>query len=160
MKNQRPSALAIGIGAVAGLRPMTAYAVIALALERGWIRPWNSPLAGIVSGSASKRITELAMAELIADKLPFTPSRLKVVPLVSRAVSGAICGAAIHSARKRMLSTGALVGGLAAIGAAVAAYQARRRLSRDLPDFVVALLEDALAAGGGLVIAALAATLD
>lgn len=160
MGRKHVSALAIGIGAVAGLRPMTAYAVIALALERRWIRPGNSPLVKIISASASKRITELAMAELIADKLPFTPSRLKAVPLASRVVSGAICGAAIHNARKRTLATGALVGGLAAIVAAVAGYQARRKLSRELPDFAVALLEDGLAAGGGLVISKLAATAD
>ena len=92
MRHQHISALTIGIGSVAGLRPMTAYAVVALALERGWIRPSNSPLARIVSARALKRIAELAASELIADKLPFTPSRLHAAPLASRVVSGAICG--------------------------------------------------------------------
>jgi uncharacterized membrane protein len=160
MKSQHASALAIGIGGVAGLRPMTAYAVIALALERRWIRPGDSTLARIISASASKRIAELALAELIADKLPFTPSRLELAPLASRIVSGAICGATIHKARKPTLARGALVGGLAAIAAAVAGHHARRKLNRSLPDFVVALLEDGLAAGGGLVMAALAVTAD
>ena len=117
-------------------------------------------LAGMISGSASRRIVELAMAELIADKFPFTPSRLKMAPLAARIVSGAICGAAIHIARRRTLSTGALVGGLAAISAAVAGYQVRRKLGRDLPDLVLAVLEDVLATGGGLIIAGLAAPLE
>lgn len=143
---------------MAGLRPMTAYAVIALALERGWIRPSNSPLARIVSARALKRIAELAASELIADKLPFTPSRLHAAPLASRVVSGAICGATIHNGRIRILATGALVGGIAAITAAFAAYHARRKLSLHLPGFAVALLEDCLALGGGFAIAALAAT--
>ena len=142
---------------MAGLRPMTAYAIIALALGRGWIRPSNSPLARIVSASALKRIAELAASELIADKLPFTPSRLHAAPLASRAVSGAICGATIHNGRIRILATGALVGGLAAITAAFIAYHTRRKLSLHLPGFAVGVLEDGLALGGGFVVAAFAA---
>src|SRR6266567_6398444 len=66
MKHQYASALAIGMGAVAGLRPMTASAVIAWALKRRWIRPRDSPFARIISASASKRIAKLAISELIA----------------------------------------------------------------------------------------------
>src|SRR5438876_654657 len=66
MKRQHAPALAIGIGAVAGLRPMMAAAVIGWALRRGWIRPGRSPFARIVSGSASKRIAWCAISELIA----------------------------------------------------------------------------------------------
>ena len=160
MKRQQASALAIGIGAVAGLRPMMACAVTAAAVERGWIRGGNSPLARIISASGSKRIRELAIAELIADKLPFTPSRLRVSSLGSRAISGAVCGAAILNTRKGTVAKGALFGGLTAIAAAVASYWARRKLRCDLPDFAVALLEDSIAAGGGLVVVALAAAAD
>jgi uncharacterized membrane protein len=97
---------------------------------------------------------------LIADKLPFTPSRLRVASLGSRAISGAVCGAAILNTRKGTVARGALFGGLTAIAAAVGSYWARRKLARDLPDFAVALLEDSLAAGGGLVVVALASAAD
>jgi uncharacterized membrane protein len=157
MKRQHVPALAIGIGAVAGLRPMMAPAVIAWALRRGWIRPGRSPFARIVSASASKRIAELAISELIADKLPFTRSRLNAAPLVSRIVSGAICGAAIHGTVKRSLAEGAVLGGLGALAGAVTGYYVRQRLNRDMPDFAIALLEDALAVGGGAIIVALVA---
>jgi hypothetical protein len=61
MKRKHAPALAIGIGAAAGLRPMTTLAVIAWALRRGSIRPGRSPFVGIVSASASKRLAELAI---------------------------------------------------------------------------------------------------
>lgn len=166
MKQQHTFALAIGMGAVAGLRPMTAYAVVALSLKRRWISRRSSPFGGIISANASKTLAKIAMSELIADKLPFTPSRLKVLkvlkvaPLASRVVSGVICGATIQSARERPVATGAILGGLASIAAAFAGYRARRRLSQDLPDLAVALMEDALALGGGVVIAAWAAKKD
>ena len=156
MKRSYTPALAVGIGAVAGLRTLAAPAVLAWAAKRRWIRLGSSPLATIVSAKASKRITDFAVSELIADKLPFTPSRLKAGPLASRIVSGAICGATIYGVVKRPLTEGAVLGGLGAIAAAFAGYHMRKRLSRDMPDLAVAVLEDALAIGGGVLITALA----
>jgi uncharacterized membrane protein len=109
----------------------------------------------VISGTASKKITQLAVSELIADKAPFTPSRLKAVPLASRVVSGAICGATIYGVVKRPLSEGAVLGGLGAIAGAFAGYHTRKRLNRDTPDLAVAVMEDAFAIGGGLLVAAL-----
>jgi uncharacterized membrane protein len=114
----------------------------------------------MVSASASKRISEFAISELIADKLPFTRSRLNAAPLASRVVSGAICGAAIHGTLKKPLAQGAVLGGLGALAGAITGYYVRQRLNREMPDFAVALLEDALAVGGGAVITALTATAD
>jgi uncharacterized membrane protein len=152
--------LALSIGAVAGLRPMIASAVIACNYSRGWIRPERSPLARIASSSASKRIAEFAISELIADKLPFTPCRLSAAPLASRIVSGAICGAAIHGTLRRPLAEGVVFGGLGALTGAITGYYVRQRLNRDMPDFAVALLEDALAVGGGAITVALAASAE
>jgi uncharacterized membrane protein len=45
---------------------------------------------------------------------------------------------------------------LGAIAGAFAGYHARKRLSRNMPDLGVAVLEDAFAIGGGVLIAALA----
>jgi len=160
MKCKHAPALAIGIGAAAGLRPMTALALIAWALKRGSIRPGRSPFVGIVSASASKRLAELAISELIADKLPFTQSRLNAAPLASRVVSGAICGAAIHGTLKQPVSEGAVLGGLGAIAAAITAYYVRQRLNREMSDFAIALVEDALAVGVGAVTIAVTAAAE
>jgi uncharacterized membrane protein len=147
-------ALAVGIGAVAGLRTLTAPAVLAWAAKRRWIRMGNSPFATIISAKASKRITDFAVSELIADKLPFTP---KPGPFAARILSCAVCGAAIYSVLKRPLKEGAILGGLGAIAGAFAGYHMRRKLSGDTPHLSVALLEDAVAIGGGILVAALAA---
>ncbi|PYV71009.1 MAG: hypothetical protein DMG96_29835 [Acidobacteria bacterium] len=144
MKHPYTLSLAVGIGAVAGLRPMTAPAVIAWAARRKWIHLGSSPFVTIISAKASRTITELAISELIADKLPFTPSRLNPGPLASRIASGAVCGAAVCGAVKRPFVEGALLGGLGAIAGALAGYHVRKRLSRETPDFAVGLLEDAL----------------
>ena len=157
MKRSYTPALAVGIGAVAGMRALTAPAVLAWAAKRRWIRMGNSPFARIISAKASKRITHLAVSELIADKLPFTPSRLKAGPLASRIVSGAACGATIYGVVEQSLTEGAVLGGVGAIAGAFAGYYMRKRLSRDVPDLGVAVLEDVLAVGGGVLITALAA---
>jgi uncharacterized membrane protein len=155
MKRSYTPGLAVGIGAVAGLRTLTAPAVLAWAAKRRWIRIGNSPFARIISAKASKRITDLAVSELIADKLPFTPSRLKAGPLASRIVSGAVCGATIYGAVKRPVAEGAVLGAVGAIAGALAGYHMRKKLSRDMPNLGVAVLEDALAIGGGILITAL-----
>src|SRR5450432_1983060 len=157
MKRPYTPVLAVGIGAVAGLRALTAPAVLVWAVKRKWIRLRRSPFAAILSAKASKRITGLAVSELIADKLPFTPSRLKAGPLTTRIVSGAVCGATIYGVVKRPLIEGAVLGGVGAIAGAFAGHYTRKRLSHDKPNLGVAVLEDALAIGGGILITALAA---
>lgn len=157
MKRQHAPALAIGIGAVAGLRPMTALALIAWGQKRQWIDSGSSPYSRIISASASKRIAEFAVSELIADKLPFTRGRLGATPLTWRIASGAICGAVLHGTAKRPPAKGAVLGGLGALAGAITGYHVRKRLNRDMPDFAVALLEDALAIGAGVTIVALGA---
>jgi uncharacterized membrane protein len=142
---------------VAGLRTLAAPAVLAWAAKRKWIRLGSSPFATIISAKASKRITDFAVSELIADKLPFTPSRLNPGPFAARIVSGAVCGTTIYGVMKQPLKEGAVLGGLGAIAGAFASYYMRRKLSRNLPELGVALLEDALAIGGGILVTALAA---
>jgi uncharacterized membrane protein len=155
MKPSYTPGLALGIGIVAGLRAFTAPAALSWAAKRRWIRLGNSPFATIISGQASKRIIHLAVTELIADKLPFTPSRLKAGPLASRVVSGAVCGATIYGAVEQPLIEGAILGGVGAIAGAFAGHYGRRKFSRGVPDLGVAVLEDILAIGGAAMLTAL-----
>jgi uncharacterized membrane protein len=157
MKPSYTPVLAVGIGVAAGLRAFTAPAVLTWAAKRRWIRLGGSPFATIISAKASKRITHLAVSELITDKLPFTPSRLKAGPLASRVVSGAVCGATIYGAVEQPLIEGAVLGGVGAIAGAFAGYYGRKRLSRRVPDLRAAVLEDILAIGGAVLLTALAA---
>jgi uncharacterized membrane protein len=150
--------LAVGIGTLAGLRPMTTSAVVAWSAKRRWIDLGSSPFATIISPTASRRITELAVCELIADKFSFTPSRLKAGSLASRIALGAICGAAVCGALRRPGARGALLGGLGAIAGTVGGHYARRCLGRRMPDWAAGLMEDGLAVGGGAFIVALVAS--
>src|SRR5438034_195301 len=122
MKTEQASGLAIGIGVVAGLRPMTALAGMAWAVKRGQIRIPPSPFVWMLSAGTSKKIARLAISELIIDKLPFTPSRLRPKPLTLRIVMGTICGAALYSTAKRSIADGAVLGGAGAIAGSVAGY--------------------------------------
>lgn len=130
-----PYLRALGIGAVAGLRTFTAPAAT-LGIDR---HVWS----GVV--------ILLAAGELIADKLPFVPSRLSPGSLGARLVSGGLCGRAL--ARRfggiDAATAGLIIGALGAAGSAYLGYTIRHALTeRGLPDFLVALVEDSVAVFG------------
>ena len=90
------------------------------------------------------------IGEMVADQLPGIGARIAPGPLVARAVSGALCGAAICTAEGERAEVGALAGGLSAIGSAYAFYHLRRKLgeSQNIPDAALGLAEDAIVFGG------------
>ena len=65
--------LMFGIGVVAGLRSVTAPAVVAWAAHMGWIDLSGSPLAFMGSVWAVGIFTLGALGEFVADQLPATP---------------------------------------------------------------------------------------
>jgi uncharacterized membrane protein len=137
---------AAAIGAVAGLRSMTAPALLSQAARTGSIDLTTGPAAFLGTQKAADIATGLALAELVVDKLPATPDRITPFPLAARAISGAIVGAAVCSARKKDPGPGALVGALAAVGAAFLGFALRRKFTQNakLPGLLVALAEDAI----------------
>ena len=117
------------IGAVSGLRSMTGPAIIAEAAKRNILNLKGTPLAWLATNTAARASTVLAVAELIADKLPFVPARTKAPSLVSRFITGAVCGMALAGRRKRSEQImGAIVGGTAAIAGAYAGYHFRKNV--------------------------------
>ena len=91
---------------------------------------------------------------MVIDKLPSTPNRTRLLGLVGRSVLGGLSGAAVAVAGAQSIALGIVLGVAGAITGAFAGYEVRKRLVRALkvPDFVIALLEDAVAIGGGLLI--------
>jgi uncharacterized membrane protein len=146
--------LAFLIGVVAGLRSLTAPAVVAWAAHRNWLNLHNTPLSFMASTAAVVIFTLLAVAELVADKLPFTPSRLKPPGLIGRIGFGGLSGAGVAVSGAQSIVIGAVLGVVGGIAGAFAGYEVRTRLVKALkvPDLVIALLEDAVAIGGGLFI--------
>jgi uncharacterized membrane protein len=143
--------LAFGIGLVTGLRSMTGPAVVCWAAHMGWLDLEGSRLALMGSTSATYAFSAFAIGELVADKLPFIPNRTSPGPLFGRIVLGALCGATLCAAGGYSVAAGAMLGGVGGVVGAFGGYQARKRLVAKLrcPDWVVAVLEDMVAVGGG-----------
>jgi uncharacterized membrane protein len=146
--------LAFCIGIVAGLRSLTAPAVVAWAARLGWMNLSASPLAFMGSAWAVGILTLLALIELVADQLPTTPARTTAVPLGARIVTGLLTGACVGIAGGGSLWLGALLGAVGGIAGAFGGYRARVGLVRALhvPDFAIAIPEDLIAIGFGLLI--------
>jgi uncharacterized membrane protein len=146
--------LVFGIGLVTGLRSMTGPALVCWAAHLGWIDLAGSRLAFLASGVATYAFSAAALGELVADKFPFIPSRTTPGPLFGRVLLGALSGAALGIAGNCTVAIGALLGAAGGLAGAFAGYQARARLVKKsgLPDLLVALIEDLLAMGGGLIL--------
>jgi len=138
---------ALGIGIVAGLRSLTAPAVVAWGAHLSWLNLHGSPLAFMGSTPAVAILSVLAIGELIADKLPMIPKRTAPAPLMARVVTGGLCGACLCAATGQSLIAGALLGGIAGIVGAFLGYGIRRRLDLHIKDLVVAVCEDVVAVG-------------
>jgi uncharacterized membrane protein len=147
-------ALAFAIGVIAGLRSMTALAIAAWAARLGWIDLAATPLAFLGSAAATYILTAFMLVELVVDKLPKTPSRTTPGPFIARVVTGALAGAALTAGVGQSLIVGAIIGGLGGVAGTLGGYRARTGLVRALkvPDYVVALAEDAVAIGGAILI--------
>jgi uncharacterized membrane protein len=139
--------LALGIGIVAGLRSLTAPAVVAWGAHLSWLNLQGSPLAFIGSTAAVAILSVLAIGELIADKLPMIPKRTAPAPLMARVVTGGLCGACLCAAVGKSLLAGTLLGGIGGIVGAFLGYGIRRRLDLHIKDLVVAVCEDLVAVG-------------
>jgi uncharacterized membrane protein len=139
--------LALGIGIVAGLRSLTAPAIVAWGVHLSWLNLHGSPLAFIGSTAAVAILSVLAIGELIADKLPMIPKRTAPAPLMARVVTGGVCGVCLCAAAGKSLLVGTLLGGIGGIVGAFLGYSMRRRLDLHIKDLVVAVCEDSIAVG-------------
>jgi uncharacterized membrane protein len=136
---------AIGLGAISGLRSLSGPAFVSRAASRGHLDLEGTPFAFLGSSRLSKALILMELGELVGDKLPMTPSRTSLPPLLGRAVSGAVVGAAVFVSEGRRVATGAALGSSAAIIAAFAGERLRALAveKTGFPDPVVALAGDA-----------------
>lgn len=146
--------LAFLIGVIAGLRSLTAPAVVAWAAHLRWLDLQNTLLSFIGSMVGVAIFTALATVELIADKLPSAPNRTKPLGLIGRIIFGGLSGAAVAVSWQQSIAFGAAFGAGGGVAGAFGGYEVRTQLVKALkvPDFVVAVLEDVVAIVGGLFI--------
>src|SRR5580698_4566124 len=139
--------LAIGIGFVAGLRSLTAPAIVCWGAHLGWINLHGSPLSFMGSTVAVGIFTLLAILELVGDKLPQTPARTTAFPLIARLIMGALCGACLYAAGAATPLVGSNLGAIGAVIGTFAGYQIRHALVSGLKvkDVLIAIPGDIIA---------------
>ena len=147
-------ALSFAIGMLTGCRSMAAPASVCWGARLGRLHLQNSPLAFMGSTITLGIFTVLALAELVADKLPIAPDRRSIGSLIDRFIMGGLCGASLCVSAGQSLWAGVVLGGLGAMAGAFGGYEVRHRLvaGGHGPDFMVALVEDAIAVCGDFLI--------
>jgi uncharacterized membrane protein len=144
------------IGALSGLRALSPIAVVC------WLGLLHRlPLTGwdfFVGSKVAAGLFSLgAVGELISDKLPKTPSRLKQPGFSIRIVTGGLCGAILATADSFSLIGGVLLGAIGAVAGSYLGYFARSRITGNfgLPDLPVALVEDIICIAGSFFVVSL-----
>ena len=144
---------AVGLGAVAGIRSMTPPALLSRAASRGEIRGIGAtPYGFLASPRVANLLTALAVGEISADKLPFSPDRVSLPGLAGRLATGALVGAALYAADGRKGATGGAIGALSSLATSYASYYLRTGTQQrfGLPNPVGGIVEDAVALTVGL----------
>jgi uncharacterized membrane protein len=135
------------IGTASGLRALIGLAAVSWVAHFGILPLDHTWLAFLGHAFTPYILTLMAIAELVNDKLPKTPSRLIPPQFIARIVMGALCGLAIGLSGNGII-IGLVAGIVGAVAGAFGGAKARSFLAstfgRDLP---VALLEDAVAIG-------------
>ncbi len=149
-----PILRSVALGAVAGMRSLTPLALLAAAAQSP-----NTPVArslarmGVLGRIGSRTaliaLGLAAVGELVGDKLPGIPARIRPAPLAWRALVGATAGAITSAAAGGSTAHGARRGAAAAVVAAYAGYITRRAGARrtSIPDPVWGAVEDGVAIG-------------
>ena len=142
----------MGVGGIAGVRSMAAPAILSRSVVEGRVGNLeDTPFAALGSPRVSTALRVLEIGELIVDKLPIVPSRTSSPPLLGRAASGALVGAALFASGGRRTVMGGALGAASAMAAAYAAERLRLQITQRLgvPNVIAGLLEDGIVLFGG-----------
>ena len=145
-----PPARALLLGFVSGLRSQVPFALLAVQARRGEFDPGPGAAARRFASREGVLGAVLAAGgELVADKLPMTPSRLTAGPFLQRLATGGAVGAAVHYDAGHPRALGLLLGAAGAGAGAWAGTRARAALTERtaLPAALVAAAEDLVAVG-------------
>lgn len=141
----------VAIGISAGMRSQMPGALLTQALAEGNVSRGRGPIWTALRRPASRRVgLLLATGELVADKLPFTPSRIEGVAGIARLITGAAMGGLLASGLGGKSGGVVFAAASGVAGAAVGSYGgyfARRGITEryGFPDLPIALVEDVAA---------------
>lgn len=133
------------IGFVSGQRSMLGPAAASWATRCDALQAKDTPMAFMASPSVANTLAFLAAGELVADKLPFIPSRKSPPAFAARIASGTLAGATV-GASDNLMFTAALAGAAGAVAGTLGGSSLRAWLADTFQcDLPAALLEDAVA---------------
>jgi uncharacterized membrane protein len=139
------------LGSVTGLRSMSGPALVCWGIHLGWLNVVGSPLFFLGHPVSLVVFSVLALGELVGDKLPQIPNRIDPGPLVARMVFGGMSGWVLALSGHAPVVAGVACAVTGAVAGAFAGFNFRRRLTRrGAKDFLIAIMEDVIAVGGGL----------
>jgi uncharacterized membrane protein len=128
------------LGAASGLRSQIGVAAIAVRSDPSLPRILRQPWTRRVLAAA-------AVGELIADKLPGTPSRLEPTGIAARLILGGLAATLHAQTRRSPWPPAAGIGAASAIVAAKVGHDLRAEGAKHVPDPLVAVVEDSIALG-------------
>ncbi|OBJ73644.1 DUF4126 family protein [Mycobacterium sp. 1274756.6] len=150
--------LALLIGVIAGLRALTAPAVVSWAAMLGWIGLDDTWASWVGQPVTVVLLTLLAVTELVGDKLPGAPDRTIVAQFAARLLAGAFAGTVLGTVwGYRWSSLGA--GLIGAVLGTLGGYAGRQLLINATGGrrLTAGSIEDGVAVLGGVGVLALAA---
>ena len=136
------------IGVIAGLRALTAPTLVSWAAGLGWIHLEGTPFHFLALPITRYIFTAAAIAEIINDKLPSTPSRKAPPGFITRIVTGGLSGAALGASHESLV-LGLFAGVVGAVVGTLGGAEFRSRLVKAIGgnDLPIALLEDVIEIG-------------
>ncbi len=141
------------LGSLTGLRSMSGPALVCWGIHLGWLTVAGSPLAFLASPIALAVFSVFAVGELVADKLPQIPNRVDIGPLLARMVFGGMCAWVLAWSGHVPVIAGIVCGIAGAVAGAFSGFHIRRAITqRGTKDYLVALVEDGIVLGGGLLL--------
>ena len=134
------------LGFATGLRTMTPIAALCWFAYLKYLPlggTWGFWAGTLVSALV---FTAMAVGEWIGDKLPSTPNRTALIPVLGRSVFGGLVGALAATSLKGPAAEGAVLGVLGALAGTYGGFMLRKffseRVGKDMP---VAVAEDGIA---------------
>jgi uncharacterized membrane protein len=153
LKISHPFWQVVGLGALAGMRSTSAPVIVSHILSHHQSRNLDrSPLKFMQSRNIALALKILAVGEIIGDKLPSAPNRIKPGSLIFRMLSGALAGASVYKATGSKAATGALIGSAAAFASTFGSFWLRKDAVKinNATDPFIGAIEDALVIGSGI----------
>lgn len=144
----------LGMGILAGMRSAIVPVLAAEVVNDTQNNCEDAPRVIIPTQMISNTLKVIALAEFLADKLPFAPDRTRPVSVVVRCISGAVMGAGIFNAAGKKASTGAFLGAAAAGASTFGSFFLRKTLAKTgLGYFVSGIIEDAFVVSAAIKLA-------